>query len=157
MHHVDYVARVDEALSELAGCTHRHVLLKEHPLYAERRRHRPKVAARLDAVIKRHCSRARSRVSRFPDASRALADILREDDVHCVVAFNSNSLTDAVVAGVRAVALDRGAYAWPVCEKSLHGIEAPAARPDRTQWLWDLAYTQWRPCEVGVALRRLGL
>jgi len=62
-----------------------------------------------------------------------------------VIAWNSNSLVDAVLAGVPVIAGDRGSMAWPV---AAHEIGADLIRPDRTQWLHDLAYCQWTHAEI---------
>lgn len=66
-----------------------------------------------------------------------------------VIAWNSNSLVDAVLAGVPVIACDRGSMAWPV---AAHEIGAEPIRPDRTQWLHDLAYTQWTLDEIASGL-----
>lgn len=62
-----------------------------------------------------------------------------------VIAWNSNSLVDAALAGVPVIAGDRGSMAWPV---AAHGIGDPLYRPSRTQWLHDLAYCQWTHDEI---------
>lgn len=56
------------------------------------------------------------------------------------VCWNSNSAVEAVLAGVPTVVCDPGSMAWPVCA---HGLGAPLIRPDRQQWVHDLAYAQW--------------
>ncbi len=62
-----------------------------------------------------------------------------------LVTYNSNSAVDAVLAGVPAVTCDPGSMAWPVTG---HDPTSPPPMPDRTQWAYDLAYTQWSPDEV---------
>lgn len=57
-----------------------------------------------------------------------------------VVTFNSNSAVDAVMAGVPAVAIDRGSMAWGVTGRDPL-VQPPT--PDREQWVHDLMYTQW--------------
>lgn len=61
-----------------------------------------------------------------------------------VVVFNSNSATDAVLAGVPTVTIDPGAMAWPVAGQGLN----ETVSPDRTQWCNELAWTQWAPEEI---------
>lgn len=63
-----------------------------------------------------------------------------------VIAWNSNSLVDAVLAGVPVIAGDRGSMAWPV---AAHEVGAELVRPEREQWLHDLAYCQWTQTEIG--------
>jgi hypothetical protein len=62
-----------------------------------------------------------------------------------VIAWNSNSLVDAVLVGVPVIAGDKGSMAWPV---AAHEIGDELIRPDRTQWLHDLAYCQWTHEEI---------
>lgn len=76
-------------------------------------------------------------------AGGSLEDALSKAAV--AVSWNSNSLVDAVIAGVPTIACDRGSMAWDV---SAHGIGAEVIRPDRTQWSHNLAYTQWTGREV---------
>jgi hypothetical protein len=64
-----------------------------------------------------------------------------------VVTFNSNTAVEAIIKGIPAWAFDEGAMAWEVCNKDIAKIENPLM-PDRTQWLNNLAYTQWTPAEM---------
>jgi hypothetical protein len=58
--------------------------------------------------------------------------------------WNSNSAVDAVLAGVPAIAADRGAMAWPVAARDWDH----RATPDRGQWAADLGYAAWRRDEI---------
>lgn len=73
------------------------------------------------------------------DLSEALANAA------VTIAFNSNSLVDAVLSGVPSITIDPGAMAWPV---SSHDFEAPLIRPDRRQWAAELAHAQWSLTEI---------
>ena len=74
---------------------------------------------------------------------------LRDDlaNAHCVVTYNSNTAVDALLEGVPVFAHDKGSMCWEVANKSLICVDVPN-RPDRQQWLNDLAYTQWTPEEM---------
>jgi hypothetical protein len=63
----------------------------------------------------------------------------------CVAGWNSNALTDAVLAGVPVTAMDPGAMAWPVAG---HGFDEPPALRDRGPWAHRMAWTQWTPAEI---------
>ena len=63
------------------------------------------------------------------------------------VGFNSNALTDAVLEGVPTLSLDPSSMAYPVSNKYIRNIESPEPF-DRTQWLCNLGYTQWREDEI---------
>jgi len=56
------------------------------------------------------------------------------------VTWNSNAAVEAVLAGVPAITMDKGAMAWEVTG---HDIMAPPPKPDRTVWAAALAWKQW--------------
>jgi hypothetical protein len=62
-----------------------------------------------------------------------------------VAAYNSNSLTDAALAGVCILAGDGGAMAWPVAGRGLDSF--PKLR-SRSAWMNRLAWCQWRDEEI---------
>jgi hypothetical protein len=64
---------------------------------------------------------------------------------YAVIVWNSNSGVDTVLAGVPLICGDRGSMAYPM---STHSIGDPLVRPDRHQWLNDLAYAQWSDGEI---------
>jgi hypothetical protein len=78
------------------------------------------------------------------------------EKAHCVVTYNSNAGVDALLRGVPVFAHDIGSMCWAVANKSLLSVDVPN-RPDRTQWLNDLCYTQWTLDEMrsGEAWRHL--
>jgi|TARA_Y100000034_G_scaffold133845_1_gene200616 hypothetical protein len=62
-----------------------------------------------------------------------------------VMAFNSNSTLDGVLAGIPAVVCDAGGMARPVAG---HNLDDGFIQPDRTAWCHDLAFTQWAKAEI---------
>lgn len=66
-------------------------------------------------------------------------------DAAAVITWNSNSGVDAVLAGVPLIACDRGSMAYTMAAQK---IGDPLVRPDRSQWVNDLAYTQWTDGEI---------
>jgi hypothetical protein len=78
-------------------------------------------------------------------SARSLAEDLA--GAHAVVTFNSNTGVDALVNGVPVFAQDQGSMCWSVANKSLISVDVPN-KPDRGQWLSDLAYCQWTPAEL---------
>lgn len=96
-------------------------------------------------------------VRHHPDIQKNTKPFLEEiKDAWCVVTFNSNSGVEALIDGVPVFAFDEGAMCWPVCNKSFSNIATPL-KPDRTQWLNDLAYSQWTLNEMkeGAAWKHL--
>lgn len=99
-------------------------------------------AAALPGALFRPHPRAPKVRCGLPLAEGSLDEVLEK--AGRVVAYNSNSATDAVLAGVPTVAIDRGAMTWAVTG---HEID-DTRRPDRTQWANDIAWTQWAPEEI---------
>ena len=96
-------------------------------------------------------------VRHHPNVSRPARTFLEDiSDAYAVVTFNSNSGVEALIEGVPVFAFDEGSMCWPVCNKSFGVLSSPA-RPDREQWLNDLAYAQWTPDEMkeGLAWKHL--
>lgn len=85
---------------------------------------------------------------------------IEEDLTDCwaAVAYNSNSLVDAVIAGVPVFALGEGSMVEAVANKDLEVIDSPVML-DRQQWAHNLAYCQWNGPELeeGLAWRHLVL
>ncbi len=86
------------------------------------------------------------------------AALLAEDmqNAWAVVTFSSNAGVEATLAGIPAFVVDPGAMGYSLLNRDLAQIESPAM-PDRQQWLYDLAYTQWNIQEIaeGRAIRHL--
>lgn len=80
---------------------------------------------------------------------------LQEDfkNAYCAVTYNSLSSVDAALEGIPIITLDPGAMSWPVAHHSLSQIESLDRSIDKTQWLYDTAYSQWTGTELktGVA------
>lgn len=78
----------------------------------------------------------------LPIAKGSLGDVLAY--ASGVVAYNSNSTLDAVLAGVPAVTIDEGAMAWEMTSRSITRFE----RPDRIEHLSRIAWCQWSEAEL---------
>jgi len=70
------------------------------------------------------------------------------EGAYCVVGLNSNALTESVMAGIPTFSLCSGSMAWPVSNHFLKDINSPIMEFDRTQWLYNLSYCQWREDEI---------
>ncbi len=75
------------------------------------------------------------------------------EETYACITHNSRSAVEAVLAGVPTVAMDEGSFAYGM---TTHGI-GRWRTPDRTQWCYDLAYTQWTADELanGTALEHI--
>jgi len=67
------------------------------------------------------------------------------------VVFNSTSGVDAALAGVPVVAMDCGAFCWPVASHRLEALADPRC-PSRRAWLAGLGYSQWSLDEMRAGL-----
>lgn len=71
------------------------------------------------------------------------------DGAAAAVAWNSNSLTDAALAGVPVIACDPGAMVWPIAgQGASHGVGADPRLRGREAWAHRLAWCQWREDEI---------
>lgn len=61
------------------------------------------------------------------------------------VSWNSNAATDSVLRGIPAVTFHPGGMAFPMTG---HSLRTPPPMPEREQWAYDLAYTQWNLWEI---------
>ena len=75
------------------------------------------------------------------------------------VTFSSNAATEAVCEGIPVINLDNSSFSWPVSYHTLDILTNPVIECnfDRTQWLYDCAYTQWTLEEInkGMVHKRL--
>lgn len=80
------------------------------------------------------------------------------DEAWCVVGGNSNVLVESACHGIPTFCLHPTSMAWPVSQSGLDRIEEPDLNIDRTQWLWNMAHSQWRYDEVlqGLPWQHLG-
>jgi hypothetical protein len=88
-----------------------------------------------------------------PAGARLSLDPSLESDMEhaaFVVVYCSTAGVEAALAGVPVVTLNDGAMAWPVAS---HVLTDPIVKPDRTEWMSRLAWTQWTKEELcaGVA------
>ncbi len=82
----------------------------------------------------------------FPVAEGTLDEVLGR--AAFVAAWNSNSLTDAVVAGLPILIGDRGAMTWPIGGT----FDAGPRLADREVWSHRIAFAQWLPDEIASGL-----
>jgi hypothetical protein len=87
-------------------------------------------------------------------STRSLENDLK--DAFVCVTFNSNTGVNSVMDGVPVIACDEGSMVYNIAGHSIPDIE-DVKKPDRTQWLADLCYAQWKPDEFGEAWEHLKL
>ena len=71
------------------------------------------------------------------------------DHARVAISYSSNSLVETVCEGVPTITLSKTSHAWPVSSHKLNVLEETTMPThDRTQWLYDTAYTQWKMSEI---------
>lgn len=73
------------------------------------------------------------------------------DNAFAVVGFNSNALTESVCEGIPTFSLCPSSMAWQCSNKDLKNLDTPKTFK-RDQWLYNLAYCQWREDEIAKGL-----
>lgn len=146
---------VRDTIQQLREFTDRPIKIRMHPLRFPQQMEilQPLLDSVPDVTISDH-SRENTRDRWISGGDSLYADF---DHSWAVVGANSNSLTESVCYGVPTWCLNSTAMAYPVSQQSLQTIENPDLHTDRTQWLYNLAYSQWRLDEIkqGVPFKHL--
>lgn len=71
----------------------------------------------------------------------------RLKDIDSVITFSTNGCVEAILSGVPTIAMSEISVAYNICSNSLDELDA-IKRPDREQWLYDLAYENWSVSEM---------
>ena len=76
-----------------------------------------------------------------------------------VIGYTSNSLVESVCEGIPTITLSDEGFSYPVSYKCIdrESLCSKICYIDRTQWLYDCSYTQWKMSEIndGIPHRRL--
>ena len=137
-----YDAFISAILKQIQAHTDRKIRIRLHPLRQDRQQ---EAIALADIDFQRVEISPNSGVGNGLEGGAALQKDF--DDAYAVVGFNSNALTESVCEGIPTFSLCPGSMALPMGTSDLSLLEDPKM-PDRTQWLYDLAYCQWKESEV---------
>ncbi len=121
--HTDHANWCRETAMKLSALTDRPIRFRPHPL-------QPTAIDMADCPVE------------FSTNATLAEDLV---DAWAAVTYNSNAGVEATIAGIPAFASDIGAMGYSILNHDIEQINSPAT-PDRRQWLWNLAYTQWT-CE----------
>ena len=146
----DYDLWVNKIVRQIKNITNKKVKIRLHPRF-QSRFDRMKLLVNADEVSDNYggWNKSNGGESLYHDLRNAWA---------CVT-FSSNAATEAICEGIPVVNLDKSSFSWPV---SYHTLDILAQNViecnfDRTQWLYDCAYTQWTLDEInkGIVHKRL--
>ena len=101
-------------------------------------------------VVYRPHPLARNRTPHMMGVENSNRDLATDLSRACaVVTYNSNTAVEAVIEGIPSFAMDKGSMAWEVACHDINRINDYAAPMEviRTQWAYNLAYTQWNEAE----------
>ena len=142
--HGSYDAFLAHTLTEIRKHTDRKIIVRLHPA---------RVDKQMDIINR--CSISNFEISQDNTGAGLLngGDGLYQDfqRAWAVVGFNTNALTESVCEGLPTFSLCPSSMAWPVSNTNLNTLENPTFF-DRTQWLNNLAYCQWRTDEIAQGL-----
>ncbi|MFA5490733.1 MAG: hypothetical protein WC284_16255 [Candidimonas sp.] len=126
----------ENTIREIKLRTNRPIIFRPHPRYYEKR---SKICFDLQSA-------SISKISLEEDLNRA----------YCFVTYSSGSAVDAVINGTPSISLSESNMAWDVSFHSLDDLDKMTYK-DRTQWAYNLAYTQWTTDEIrkGLAWKHL--
>lgn len=137
---------VSSTIKKLRKFSNRPIKIRMHPLRFQQQLEflEPLLEKLPDVEISKH-SQENTKDRWISGGDSLYADF---NESWAVVGANSNSLTESVCYGLPTWCLDSTAMAYPVSQQSLRKIDNPDLNIDRTQWLHNLAYSQWRLDEI---------
>lgn len=137
--HTDYYGWCSWILDELGKFPLVHVDVSIHPCILGNRGKggRPQALRKYDQIISGRKNIRRADINIFKD--------IQNYDV--LLAFNSNSNVEATIEGIPNFAFDEGSMCWSICNKNIEILLSPN-KPNREQWAYNLAYTQWNEEEI---------
>ena len=146
----DYDLWVNKIVRQIKNITNKKVKIRLHPRFQSRfDLHKLSLVA--DEISNQYdgWNKTNGGESLYKDLEKAYA---------CVT-FSSNAATEAICEGIPVINLDNSSFSWPVSYHTLDILNGPVIRCDfdRTQWLYNCAYTQWTMKEInsGIVHRRL--
>lgn len=144
--HGDYETFLTNTLDCVRANTDRPIVIRLHPLRQDRQIELLKnIESRLGSVKYSGITTGNTPGSVLEGGDSLARDLA---NAWAVVGFNSNALTESVCEGVPTFSLCSSSMAWPVSNHNLSNLDNPRRDIERDQWLWDLAYCQWKESEV---------
>ena len=137
----------EQIILQVSKYTDRPIILRPHPRNLSR-------GTKLSNKLRNKYPKLKISVSENTDS---LADYLPDEKnenkadglyqdlkkAHCVITYNSLSAIESICEGIPTYAFEDGSMIWPIRQTDLANIENLNYNIDRTQWSYDIAYTQW--------------
>ena len=94
------------------------------------------------------------------EQEKNLLQVIEQKKIDIVICYSSNSAVETVINGTPTITFSESSMAWDVTSYEInHQTMTNPFMPDRTQWLNNLAYTQWNLEEIsqGLPFKHLGV
>lgn len=142
-----YIKFIDSALGKIRKVSNKKIRVRLHPVSDWRMKQQVSIFKSLRTPNLELSNNYHGRSSNQGGSGGAG---LYEDfaGAFAVVGINSNTLVESVCEGKPTWALCSGCMAWDVCNHDLSTISDEYKQHDRTQWLNNMGYTQWRHDEI---------
>jgi hypothetical protein len=138
---------VEHIILKIQKHTDRPIILRPHPRNLSRGRNLSYKLQKKYPKLKISVSENTDSLADYlpNDKNENKADGLYDDlkKAHCVITYNSLSAIEAICEGIPTFAFENGSMIWPIRQKDFATIENLNYNIDRTQWSYDIAYTQW--------------
>ena len=149
-----YARWIDTVVAEIRNFTNEHILIRKHPGFVKTGRF-----DNLKFLLEKYKNISFSQNYGGGNITNGGTNLYKDlSDAKLVVGYTSNSLVEAVCEGVPTVTLSEEGFSYPVSYKEINkNIFNSKCNIDRTQWLYDCSYTQWKMAEInnGIPHRRL--
>ena len=149
-----YAKWLDTVVTEIRNFTNEHILIRKHPGFIKTGRF-----DNLKFLLEKYKNISFSQNYGGGNITNGGSNLYKDlSNARLVVGYNSNSLVEAVCEGVPTVTLSEEGFSYPVSYKQINkNILNNKCDIDRTQWLYDCSYAQWKMSEInqGIAQERL--
>ena len=152
----NYAKWLDETIYKIRNFTDQEIVIRKHPRFVKNGRF-----DNLNFLIEKYKRVSFSKNMQGYNETNGGEDLYK--DLSCaklVIGYNSNSLVEAVCEGIPTVTLSEEGFSYPVSYNSIYKElfnNSNKCNIDRTQWLYDCSYAQWKMSEInqGIAQERL--
>lgn len=128
---------VTNTINQIKKYSDRPIMVRMHPLRQDRQL---EILKELDVEIS-----SNTQGSGLLEGGSGLYEDFK--NAYAVVGFNSNALTESICEGIPTFSMCPSSMAWDCSNKNLKRLENPKFF-DRSQWLYNLGYCQWREDEI---------
>jgi hypothetical protein len=136
-----YYDWVEDLIIEIRKYSDRPIILRPHPRnYSAGKKLSLRLSKKYKNISVSENVKIKNQVSDQYDGDGLETDFKK---AYCVITYNSLSGVESVCDGIPTFALEGGSMISPIAHTDLSQLENLKYDIDRTQWCYDVAYTQW--------------